>query len=929
MQTPEDQDQTFDRPVVDAASVAEAADVLEQASAEDALAADRWVTRKIRVGLALTVAYLAVQAVLTALLTPNAPARLFVLHGFNLLATGTALALTWTGWYRRNWRELVFLECSAMALSQVAVSAAIGQPTQLYVAAVLLQLGTAALVPWGSRWQASFMAVCVMSALMGSMLMPAPMARMAYRWLELASACGLAQFVATLTESASRETQARVSSLQESEAKLWKIFDATPDPVAVTRLADGRYINVSEEFLRSGFKREEVIGATDQELGIWVDEEERLDYERTLKLGGFVRNKEARLRTKDGTIVPCMISAMVVELSHGPCVITLLRDIGAIKATESELVAAREAAERASRAKSQFLTSMSHEIRTPMNAILGMAELLADSDLGSEQRKFLSIMMNNGNALLELINDILDFARVESGRLTLEHVDFDLQELTERVAETLSIHAHQKGLEIGVHIAPGTPTGLMGDPLRLRQILINLVGNAIKFTEQGEIAITVSREPHGQAGVLHFTVADTGIGIADDQLERIFASYAQAEASTTRKYGGTGLGLAIVKQLVELMGGRIWVESEAGKGSRFHFTARFGLNPASRALHEGPDLAEARVLVVDDTAINRIALSEMLSLRHALVTPVGSGEEALSALRNARGIGAPYLITLLDCRMPEMSGYDVIRCIQDEGLPAGTIIPMLTSDDLSVRLPSLRKLGLTQHLIKPVKHSELFSLVNAVVTQSPAVAAAAVETADEAPPAHESAPVAPAEAGNRLRVLVVDDSADNRLLIDAFLKKTEFDLDQAENGEVAVKKFLAGKYDVILMDIQMPVMDGYAATRRIRELEAAHDLPRTAIIALTASVLNDAIGRSFEAGCDTHVSKPVRRPILTAAIREAARAAQRREAAENGLADDEESSEPASGRGAAAVRRDASRKGGVTPPVDPLYRMRGLPGSTH
>jgi len=311
------------------------------------------------------------------------------------------------------------------------------------------------------------------------------MPRMAYRWLELLTACGLAQFVATLTESASRETQARVNSLQESEAKLWKIFDATPDPVAVTRLADGRYINVSEEFLRSGFKREEVIGATDQELGIWVDEAERRDYERTLKLGGFVRNKEARLRTKDGTIVPCMISAMVVELSHGPCVITLVRDIGAIKATESELVAAREAAERASRAKSQFLTSMSHEIRTPMNAILGMAELLADSDLGSEQRKFLSIMMNNGNALLELINDILDFARVESGRLTLEHVDFDLQELTERVAETLSIHAHQKGLEVGVHIAPGTPTGLMGDPLRLRQILINLVGNAIKFTEQG------------------------------------------------------------------------------------------------------------------------------------------------------------------------------------------------------------------------------------------------------------------------------------------------------------------------------------------------------------------------------------------------------------------------------------------------------------
>lgn len=927
MQIPEEHDTDIHQPVATAAGAVDA-----QLCTDDGPIADRWVTRSIRVGLGFTFAYFLVHAIVSAFLIPNVPGGLYALNAFNLAATGTAIALTWSHWYTRNWRELVFLECSAMALSAVAVSALIGQPTQFFMAAVLLQLGTAALVPWGSRWQASFTAVCLMSAVMGSALMPAGIGTMAYRWLELISASGLAQFVAMLTEHASGETQARMSALEQSETKLWKIFDANPDAVAIMRLSDGRYINVSEAFLRSGFTREEVIGSTDRELGLWVDDDQRLEYERRLRDRSSVRNMETLLRTKSGTVVPCMISGMVVELSHGPSVISVVRDISQIKQTERELVSAREAAERASRAKSQFLSSMSHEIRTPMNAILGMAELLADTPLGDEQRKFLRIMMNNGSALLDLINDILDFARVESGRLTLEHVDFDLQDLTERVAETLSIHAHQKGLELGVHIAPGTPTGLMGDPLRLRQILINLVGNAIKFTDQGEVAITVTREPQAPAGVLHFTVADTGIGIAEDQRESIFSSYVQAEASTTRKYGGTGLGLAIVKQLAELMGGRIWVESDLGKGSKFHFTARFGLNPASRALHEGPDLAEVRVLVVDDTAVNRIALSEMLSLRRALVTPVGSGEEALAALRNAHSNEAPYLFTLLDCRMPEMGGYEVIERIQEEGLPAGTIIPMLTSDDLNVRLPYLRKLGLMNHLIKPVRHSELFSLINAVVTETPS-AEATVAPQTQAPPPADSivAPAPPAEPARRLRVLVADDSADNRLLIDAFLKKSEFELDQAENGEIALQKFSAGKYDAILMDIQMPVMDGYTATRRIREWEQTHNLARTPIIALTASVLDDAIGRSFEAGCDTHVSKPVRRPVLVAAIREAVAAANLKAQALSAAADadDDPSADPPPAKPPASIRRDQVRKSGLTPPADPPYRMRGVPGNRH
>jgi two-component system, sensor histidine kinase and response regulator len=295
-------------------------------------------------------------------------------------------------------------------------------------------------------------------------------------------------------------------------------------------------------------------------------------------------------------------------------------------------------------------------------------------------------------------------------------------------------------------------------------------------------------------------------------------------------------------------------------------------------------------------------------------------------------------LTLLDCRMSEMSGYEVIRRIQEEGLPAGTVVPMLTSDDLNVRLPNLRKMGLMNQLIKPVRHSELFSLINALVTSS--AAAGSVTAAEElAAPAEQivtpveetRAPAPASESVRRLRVLVADDSADNRLLIDAFLKKSEFELDQAENGEVALQKFIAGKYDVILMDIQMPVMDGYQAARQIREWEQTHNVARTPIIALTASVLNDAIGRSFDAGCDTHVSKPVRRPVLIAAIREAAAAAFRKAQAvsEAQEADDERSSDQAQTRGPASARRDSLRKNGITtPPTDPPYRMRGLPGST-
>jgi signal transduction histidine kinase/CheY-like chemotaxis protein len=595
-------------------------------------------------------------------------------------------------------------------------------------------------------------------------------------------------------------------------------------------------------------------------------------------------------------------SAIIVWVAASPLRCRWKRAIASIhlsKTREIELVAARDAAETALRTKSAFLSQMSHEIRTPMNAILGMADLLNDTVLSAEQHKYLSIMINNGGALLDLVDDILDFDRVETGNLRLEAASFDLPELVERVAETLAIRAHQKGLEFTLRIAPGVPATVVGDALRLRQVLVNLIGNAVKFTERGEIVLTVERAGSAEPGELRFAVSDTGIGVASDQHEKIFARYAQADPAIARTYGGSGLGLAIVKQLVGLMGGRVWVESELGRGSRFSFSARFKISARNEATAPTPNLTDARMLIVGATISSGVALAEMLTASGAHITQAENGEAALEELRRAVQEGTPYQFVWLDCRATA-TDLALLRRICAASHGAGKVIPMLTSNDLNVRLPLLRRLGLVTHVIKPVRRVELFDAIRTLIGAGVEASAPDLTTDHETfadPPATDSAvltetlaanadgvsikSIEPAEhigdvrhsvpllgLGRPLRILVADDSADNRLLLEAFLKKTASRVDQAENGEIALEKFIAGKYDVVLMDIQMPVMDGYTAAKLIREWEWKNDAVPTPIIALTASVLDEAVHKSFDAGCDTHVSKPVRRPALLAAIRE-------------------------------------------------------------